>query len=108
MFSELKYVDDKYFVEIGNDVWLGDNVTILSGIKIGDGAIIGANSLIIKDIEPYSINVGSPSKIVRYRFEKEIIDDLLFVQWWNKDFKWLDENSHLFSDVNLLLKKLKG
>lgn len=103
-FRELNYVEDNYLVKVGNDVWIGDNVTIKDGVSIGDGAIIGANSLILKDIEPYSINVGTPSRIIGYRFEKEDIEFLLNFKWWDRDFNWLRENTHLFEDIKFLKK----
>lgn len=68
---------------IGNDVWVGANVIIARGVKIGDGAIIGANSLVINDVPPYAIVGGSPAKVLKYRFSEEIIQDLLALQWWN-------------------------
>lgn len=70
-------------VVIGNDVWIGSKVTIMSGITIGDGAIVAANSHVIKDVEPYSIYGGNPAKLIKYRFDKDIIDRFLKIQWWN-------------------------
>jgi virginiamycin A acetyltransferase len=55
-------------VIIGNDVWIGNNVTIMSGVTIGDGAVIANNSHVVKNIEPYTINGGNPSKLIKYRF----------------------------------------
>lgn len=106
-FEEMIYAEKNYLVVIGNDVWIGDNVTIMSGVKIGDGAIIGANCLVNKDILPFSINVGVPSKVVRYRFTDEIIEELLLLKWWDKGFMWIKDNSIYFSDVNTLIKKIK-
>lgn len=68
---------------VGNDVWIGQNVTILPGVHIGDGAIIGANSVVGHHIEPYSIAVGNPTKCIRKRFDEELIQLLLEIQWWN-------------------------
>lgn len=96
-------------VSIGNDVWIGENVSILMGVKIGDGAIIGAHALVTKDVPPYSIVVGVPAKILRYRFEKDIIDDLLKLKWWDLDDKYIKEIP--FKDVNMsieYLKKIRG
>ena len=69
---------------IGNDVWIGQNATILPGVHIGDGAIIGANSVVASDVEPYSIVVGNPAKLIRYRFDGELTSLLLKFKWWNK------------------------
>lgn len=68
--------------EIGNDVWIGDNVVVLSGVHIGDGAVIGANAVVTKDVEPYAIVGGVPAKLIRFRFDEKIITDLLDVKWW--------------------------
>lgn len=81
---------------IGNDVWIGKNVTIMSGITIGDGAVVAANSHIVKDVEPYTIVGGNPVNFIKYRFNKELIDTLLFIKWWN----WDDEK------INKVLKLL--
>ncbi|WP_426141837.1 CatB-related O-acetyltransferase [Pseudomonas sp. DWP3-1-2] len=68
---------------IGHDVWIGMDVLILEGVTIGTGAVIGAQSLVNKDIPPYAIAVGSPAHVVRYRFDQATIDGLLASQWWN-------------------------
>lgn len=74
-------------VVIGNDVWIAENVTIMSGVKIGDGAVIANNSHVVKDVEPYSIVGGNPAKFIKYRFSQEQISKLLEICWWN----WSDE-----------------
>jgi len=70
-------------VIIGNDVWLGSGCTIMSGVKIGDGSVIGANSTVTRDVEPYSMVAGSPAKLIRKRFDEDTIKSLLEIQWWN-------------------------
>jgi len=90
-------------VQIGNDVWIGSNVIILDGIKIGNGAIVATGSVVVKDVEAYSIVGGVPSKIIRYRFEKDKIIFLEELKWWNKDLEWIKSNINNFSDINLLL-----
>jgi virginiamycin A acetyltransferase len=79
-------------IVIGNDVWIGQNVTIMPGVRIGDGAIIAANSTVTKTIEPYAIAGGNPAKLIKKRFSNEMIDLLLTLQWWNWDEKRLAEN----------------
>ena len=69
-------------VHIGNDVWIGDGVWIKNGITISDGAIIGAHAVVTHDVPPYAIVVGSPAKILKYRFLPEIIAELLNLKWW--------------------------
>ncbi len=68
---------------IENDVWIGTQSIILQGVKIGNGAIVGANSVVTKDIPPYAIVVGSPAKILKFRFNNETIQKLLSLKWWN-------------------------
>lgn len=72
-------------VKIGNDVWIGDRAMIISGINIGDGAVIGAGSIVTKDVPPYSIVVGSPARIIKNRFSDEIIDEFLKIKYWQYD-----------------------
>jgi len=70
-------------VEIGNDVWVGMHAMILTGVKIGDGAIIAAGSVVTKDVPSYAIVGGVPAKIIKYRFEPEVINKLLEIKWWD-------------------------
>lgn len=70
-------------VVIGNDVWIGMGATILAGVSIGNGVIIGANSVVTKDIPAYAIVAGNPARIIRKRFSEEIIMQLEKIQWWN-------------------------
>lgn len=78
--SQLPFMGD---TEIGNDVWIGRASVIMPGVKIGDGAIIAAHSVVTKDIEPYSIVGGNPAKLIRKSFDNELISLLLKTQWWN-------------------------
>lgn len=68
---------------IGNDVWIGQNVTVMPGVHIGDGAIIGANSVVTKNIPAYHIAGGNPCKIIRKRFDDELISYLQKLKWWD-------------------------
>jgi len=106
IFEEHKYVDneDKYVCKIGNDVWIGNNVSILDGIIIGDGAIIGTGAVVTKNVEPYSIVGGIPSKIIKYRFSAEQIKFLLNFKWWDRDEKWLIEHSNLFANIDKMIE----
>ena len=72
---------------IGNDVWIGAQAIIKQGVKIGDGAVIGANSFVNKDVEPYSIVVGSPAKHIKYRFRKEVMKEISDSKYWEKEPK---------------------
>ncbi|MBN8696776.1 MAG: CatB-related O-acetyltransferase [Bacteroidetes bacterium] len=73
-------------VIIKNDVWIGRNATILSGVKIENGAVIGAGSLVTKDIGPYEIWGGNPAKLIRKRFDEETIKALLDIKWWDWEY----------------------
>ena len=73
----------------------------MSGIKIGDGSVIAANSHIIKDTEPYSIYGGNPAKLIRKRFSEEQINNLLKIQWWNWDDEKINDNSELLCSNNI-------
>ena len=100
--------DEKKQTVIGNDVWIGANAIILAGVTIGDGAIIGANSLVTGDVEPYSIVYGTPAKKQRYRFDKNIITELLNIQWWNWDEIKIKENIHAFDDPEKVIAQAKN
>lgn len=83
---------------IGHDVWIGCNSTILRGVTIGNGAIIGANSLVKHDVPPYSIVVGNPAHVIKYRFPENIIQILQQVKWWEWDLNIIKANSWLFTN----------
>ena len=68
---------------VGNDVWFGAECVILPGVKIADGAVIGTRAVVTKDVEPYSVVVGNPSRCVKKRFTEQQIALLLEMQWWN-------------------------
>ena len=91
---------------IGHDVWIGMDVLILEGITIGTGAVIGAQSLITRDVPPYAIVIGSPAKVLRYRFDPDTIEALLASQWWNLTPQQLAELP--IEDPLKLLEALKG
>ena len=86
---------------IGNDVWIGQNAVILPGVHIGDGAIVGANCIVGKDIEPYSIAVGNPARIIRKRFDDELIALLLQWKWWDKPIAEIKSLVPMLTSSNL-------
>ncbi len=89
LFSEGAHItghpSSKGDIVVGNDVWIGYQSCILSGVTIGNGAIIGAKSVVTKDVPPYAIVAGNPAKFIRYRFPQEIIDKLENLAWWDWD-----------------------
>jgi len=76
----------------------------MGGVKIGNGALIGANSVVAKDIPPYAIVVGNPARVIKYRFDEETIKKLLAVKWWNWDAKKIADNLPLMNDVEKFLE----
>lgn len=68
---------------IGNDVWLGARSLILSGVHVGDGAVVGAGTVVTRSVPPYGIVAGNPARLIRYRFPEEDIKELLAVRWWD-------------------------
>lgn len=77
--------DNKGDIFVGNDVWIGFEAVILSGVTIGDGAIIGARAVVTKDVPPYTIVGGVPAKTIRKRFDDRTIEKLLSLRWWDRD-----------------------
>lgn len=73
--------------EIEHDVWIGTHAIILRGVKIGTGAVVGANSVVTKDVPPYAVVVGSPAKVIKYRFNKEKILKILNSNWFLEDLE---------------------
>lgn len=84
--------DNKGDIVIGSDVWIGYEAVILSGVTVGDGAIIGARAVVTKDVPPYTIAGGVPAKIIRSRFDEETIARLMELQWWDWPKEKIKEN----------------
>lgn len=97
-FEEISYTDKskQYVNEIGNDVWVGANVLLLNGVKIGNGAIIAAGAVVTRDVEPYAIVGGVPAKLIRYRFEKKKIEEIENSKWWEWEETKIKENINWF------------
>lgn len=102
----LSFRKDKIFDDsvpkttIGSDVWVGSNVIIPGGIKIGTGAIVAAGTVVTKDVPPYAVVGGNPAKVVRYRFSDEQIKVLLASEWWNWPIDKIIRNVDNFSDLD--------
>ena len=90
---------------IGSDVWIGDNAVVIQGVNVGDGAIIGAGSVVTKDVDSFSIVVGNPARHLRYRFTAQIRDELSLLKWWNLDLNKL--NGINFADINKAVVDLR-
>ena len=94
-FEERKQID------IGNDVWIGEFSSIKGGVKVGDGAVIAARALVTKDVPPYAIVAGIPAKVIKYRFNDEIINHLLKIKWWNLPEREIEEKLKVFTTFNI-------
>lgn len=92
---------------VENDVWIGAKSTIMSGVKIENGAVIAACSVVTKDVPPYAIVGGNPAKIIRYRFTPEQIENLLKIKWWEWDQTKLKEDGFLLwsNDITNFIEK---
>ncbi len=100
--KEKKFEDTPGRTRIGHDVWIGNGVRIMGGVEIGDGAVVGAGALVTRDLPPYSVSVGVPAKVIRYRFTEDQIRKLKELSWWNRGEDWIRANIGLFEDVSKL------
>lgn len=102
--------DNKGNIVIGNDVWIGYEAVILSGVKIGDGAIIGARAVVTKDVEPYTIVGGVPAKPIRKRFDDQTIAKLEEIKWWDWDKERIEKNLKLIQlgQIDELLRRVRS
>jgi virginiamycin A acetyltransferase len=89
---EGKVFPNKGDTVVGNDVWIGYKATIMPGVTIGDGAVVAAHSVVIKDVAPYSIVGGNPAKEIKKRFSPEKIEKLLELKWWDWDVEKISEH----------------
>ena len=94
--------DNKGDIVIGNDVWIGYEAVILSGVTIGDGAIIGSRAVVTKDVEPYTIVGGVPAKSIRKRFDDKTILKLENIRWWNWDEKQIRKGIQAIQSGNMI------
>lgn len=103
--EEPKLPQKEYSIEIGNDVYIGYGTTVIGPVKIGDGAVIAANSTVTRDVEPYTIVGGTPSKIIKKRFNEIQIQFLLDLKWWNKTPQWLKKHAKEFNSIDEIMKR---
>lgn len=96
--SEIPFKGDTV---IGNDVWIGRKSVIMPGVKIGDGAIVAAYSVVTKDVEPYSVVGGNPARFIKKRFDDELIQLLEKLKWWDFESEKLVDFLPLLCDPNL-------
>ena len=99
------YDVNHYQIIIGNDVWIGADVILLSGVHIGNGAVIGAGAVVTRDVPPYAIVVGSPARVVKYRFPQETIDKMQRIKWWNWERTTIQARWREMKDVEVFAAK---
>lgn len=100
----LPYSNERH-VKIGNDVWIGQGAFIKGGVTIGDGAVIAAHAVVVRDVPPYAIVGGVPAKVIRYRFNEETIKELLELRWWRYDLSEMGDLN--WADVKGCIRKIK-
>jgi acetyltransferase-like isoleucine patch superfamily enzyme len=86
---------------IGNDVWIGYAATILSGVKIGDGAVIGTRSVVTRNVAPYALVAGNPAREKKKRFDDDTIEKLLKMKWWDWPIDQIKENIEILCSDNI-------
>jgi acetyltransferase-like isoleucine patch superfamily enzyme len=83
---------------VGHDVWIGAGAVILNGVHVSNGAIVGANAVVTKDVPPYAIVVGSPAKVIKYRFSDDIVKELEDIKWWDQPITTIKKLQSLISE----------
>lgn len=86
---------------IGNDVWIGEFAAVCGGVTIGDGAVIATRAVVTKDVPPYAVVGGVPAKVIKYRFEPEIIEKLLAIKWWDLPDDEISNKLNAFTEANI-------
>lgn len=97
-------------ISIGHDVWIGSKVIVMGGVNIGNGAVVGCGAIVTKDIPDYAVVVGVPAKIIKYRFDPLLIENLLLLKWWDFPENKLNKYISTFQNDNVtdsLLNNLK-
>lgn len=100
-------VNEEQPIIIKNDVWIGTNTLILPGVEIGNGAIIAGGAVVTKDVPDYAVVGGVPAKVIKYRFTKEEIEQLLEIKWWDWPIEKIKENVELFRNPKTFLEHYK-
>lgn len=100
--------EDRGLTEIGDDVFIAANVIILAGVKVDTGAVVGAGSVVTKDVPAYAVVAGNPAKVIKYRFEADTIETLLASKWWNIDIEILLSTYKSMNDIKKFILEKKG
>lgn len=95
------YTQTRGPIVVGSDVWIGDGALIMSGLEIGDGAVIGARAVVTRSVPPYAIVGGVPARVIGYRFEPKIVEALLKIKWWDWPMEKVKENAQALMSYDL-------
>lgn len=106
-WSNTTFKEEPAKVKIGNDVWIGTGAIVLGGVNIGNGAVIAAGAVVTKDVPEYAISAGVPAKVIKYRFDPEIIIKLGELNWWDLSEEKLKSNIHFFQKNDFTLDDLE-
>ncbi|WP_276091104.1 CatB-related O-acetyltransferase [Pedobacter sp. JY14-1] len=107
VFTKGEHAAQSTPVVIGNDVWIGEKAIILDGIKVGNGAVIAAGAVVVRDVEAYSVVGGVPAKVIKYRFDPDTIQLFQKSKWWDFPDEWFSNNHAMMLDKNLFIEYLK-
>lgn len=102
LYDEFKYAEGNHLVVIGSDCWIGYDVKLIEGVRIGDGAMVLAGAVVTKDVPPYAIVGGVPAKIIDYRYDEETIQFLLKTRWWDNDIEWIKDSWKMMTNMKVL------
>lgn len=106
--AALEFAPPEKITTIGNDVWIGANVLLKTGITVGNGAVIGMGSVVTHDVPPYAIVAGNPARVIQMRFSPEIIQRMEDSQWWDRDPATLKEFLPLMQEPKKFLDALEA
>jgi acetyltransferase-like isoleucine patch superfamily enzyme len=107
--ARFDYADEaKTFCDVGNDVWIGMGALVLPNVRIGDGAVVSAGSVVVDDVPPYAIVGGHPAQVVAFRFKQTLIDELLALRWWDWPMARIKRNVALFTRNLTTASSLSG
>lgn len=105
--AKMHYNSNSQITTIGNDVWISEGVFIKDGLKIGDGSVIAMGSVVTKDVPPYAIVAGNPARMIKMRFNQEMIEKFQEIKWWNFDVEKLRRLAEFFHDPNELINNIE-
>lgn len=106
-FAKIDYLPE-IKTAIGHDVWIGEGVFIKAGVRVGHGAVIGMGAVVTKDVPDYAVVAGNPARIIKYRFDSELIQKLLDSAWWNLPEAQLKASAAYIDQPEIFLEKLRG